>query len=319
MPKSECYVTVTYEAGKLTGTIKRNQGDAVALTTFDPLTVLPDLIDTVYYENISSYVQDNYFFKEDYLKHPFFSDGEYTDRINKGFPHPSHFVHFYNAVHQINDVLTSNKKITLSQLEVFKQFYNLKFTYKIEFLRENPMYQQHELVSKYGFIKNAPDSEFQWETLSYNDQFDISGMFKDNKGIPMRFTYTCHSLEDIIFSVWHYLIMFGYKYSKCQHCDKYVANLEFRKYCHRNSPYKGYTHLSCNIAVDHIEKNMKKRKNSRRSYLSNYYPLAVYDFLNEFDALISKEVPKNVNTFYKLEHITSKQYVKEKWHKKEYE
>ena len=296
MNKKEFHIIITNDKNGISGCLHgAHFGRSIFEVAFDPLTVLCDLLNTVDYEDQSPYVQENYHFKADYRNHPFFRDEEYQAAIDKGFPRPHGFTLFYNAVDELKVIFENNQNASLNRFEVYKQFYGLEFTNVIEFQRINPMYNKHEFCKKHNWLKNDPDSEYQYETLSYDKKSDNSHTMKavledaDNQDVPKRFTYVCHSLEDIIFSVWHYLILLRYKFNRCNHCGNHFATKTLKqKYCKRNSPYEAYQHLGCEQAVRNIAQKLKRRKNAiERHYREDIKFQLQFDPV-EFDVLCKK-------------------------------
>jgi len=304
-------VTITNESGAVCGQLQE-AGNSTNCYNFNPLTSLGDLLNIATYSGTSPYPQDNYSFTEDYLKHPFFFGREYTG--NPLFKKPYSFRHFFVAVNELKEIITNDSRFSMSQFEILKQFLSLGFTSKIEFREENPLY---ELGYKVNSLNSEVVEKYQYVSVSYTYSYDMDSMFGENSETPHKFTYTCYSVEDIIFSVLHYLTLLEYGFKRCDHCDNYFATKTFKvKYCNRYSPYKGRENLLCNEAVDRIMTHITKRRNSIKTSLYNYHGDAASDFLYEFTS--HAKAIKSVHNLKTLEHITSKDYVKQKWYKEEY-
>jgi hypothetical protein len=234
MGNYEYRVTILNENNMISGNLREvHESDRQA--DFNPLTVLGDLLDIVTYTGTSTNPQDNYYLNEDYRKHPFFLGREY--QVNPLFQKPSCFKHFFVAVNELKEIVTSNSHFSMSAFEILKQFLSLKFTYKIEFREINPLY---DLGYKENPINHKAVQEHQYIPLQYTYDYamDMDAVLDNNSGTPHKFTYTCYAIEDIIFSVLHYLVLFKYKFRECEHCGNYFAVKEFKeKYCPRKSPY----------------------------------------------------------------------------------
>lgn len=84
---------------------------------------------------------------------------------------------------------------------------------------------------------------------------------------PMKkgssYTSNCNSLECVVLSVLHYLILSGYKFTRCKHCGRIYATQSLKiVYCKRNSTFPGYERYSCKDAVKHINDMLEKRRKS---------------------------------------------------------
>jgi len=229
MGNNEYLVTISNADNMIRGNLQAvNNGDRQA--DFNPLTVLGDLLDIIAHTGTSLHPQDNYSFNEDYIKHPFFLGLKY--KSNPLFQTP-----FFVAVNELKEIVTSNNHFSMSQFEILKQFLSLRFTYKIEFREINPLY---DLEYKENPFNHNAVQEHQYISLKYNYDYamDMDAILDYNSGTPYQFTYTCYAIEDIIFSVLHYLVLFKYKFRKCEHCGNYFAVKKFKeKYCPRKSAY----------------------------------------------------------------------------------
>jgi hypothetical protein len=269
MGNYEYLVTISNEDNMIRGNLQKvDGGDQQA--DFIPLTVLGDLLKIVTYTGTSPHPQDNYSLNEDYNNHPFFLGLKYKG--NPLFQEPFGLKHFFIAVNELNEIITNDKHISMSEFEILKQFLSLKFTYEIEFGKINPLYElgcrenpiNHEIVQKYQYLP-----------LQYTYDYDMNLMFGDNNESVHKFTYTCYKAEDIMFSVLHYLVLLKYKFRKCEHCGNYFATKTFKeKYCTRKSPYtyipskssnpsdKNPKNYECDAAVDLIKNRIRSTRKS---------------------------------------------------------
>lgn len=278
-------VIISNQSEKVGGVLQKMTGNdaVVEQRDFDPTTVLCDLLDCFVYQEVSSYPQDNYSFRKDHWKHPFFLGRKFSGDTK--FKPPLCYRSFFVAIHQLEQSIENNRNLSMSEFEILKQFLNLEFSYSIEFREENPMYQRYDLPLPAN-IKNDYESEFQYVPLQYSYDYDMRSMFEDNNDTPHRFLYSCNKVEDVIFSVLHYLLLFRYKfYLKCNHCGRYfAARTHKQKYCFRGSPYQNFEHLDCEQAVRNIKQKLARRKKSIYTKLSNYADnQSFYDFLDQYD------------------------------------
>ncbi len=278
MHSDDFRVIITDEDSKICGTLQELNNGNVTKQEFDPLTVLGDLLNVATYnDNLSPYPQDNYSFKQDYMEHPFFLGRAF--RGDTRFQEPLCFRPFFISLNTLKEIVHNDKRLSMSEFEVLKQFLSLGFTFKIEFQEINPLYELG-----YEVLNGKKVYEHQYSSSNYDYNFEMKRMFTENSGTTHRFTYSCSSIVDVTFSVLHYLILFDYKFAKCDHCGNYFATKTLKqKYCKRKSPYKGHEGQECEGAVKNILQDFKRRKNKIYTRLSNYSEdREVSIFLNDY-------------------------------------
>lgn len=290
MEENKYHVIISNETGKIAGSIEDIAlGDSHEKLTFDPTTVLCDLLD-----------------RQCYHKHPFHphSDGE-SDWFN-------------NILDELERLCREQRNLSLSQFEVFKQIIDTTFTYKIEIREDNPGYGLNVPDELYDEVQ--PDSKYRYFVLGENNHFTMEELLNYYEDYDLQYNYSCHSLEDVICSVWHYLILHEYKFSCCNHCGRYFATQTLKKqYCDRKSPYPKFQQHNCEQAVRNIKQKLARRKKSAYTYLNNEYSGAVNQFLNEYarlkDAVDERSSVENLKA---LEAFCSKERVRENWYKDEF-
>lgn len=266
MHKDDLCVIITDEDGKICGALQElNNGHVTKQKEFDPLTVLGDLINVATCDDtLSPYPQDTYSFKQDYMEHPFFLGRAF--RGDTQLQESLRFVPFFIALDTLKKIIVNGKRLSMSGFEVLKQFLRLKFTFSIEFQEISEGYKLG-----YKILNGKKVSEYQYSSVNYDYNFDMKRMFAENSGTTYRFIYSCSSIVDVTFSVLHYLMLFEYKFAKCEHCGNYFATKTLKqKYCKRKSPYKGYEGQECEGAVKNILQDFKRRKNRIYTRLNNY-------------------------------------------------
>jgi hypothetical protein len=316
MKESVYRVTITNEDGKIRSTLQElNNLRMVRQKEFDLLTVLGDLLNVVTCDGSSPYPQDNYSFKPDYMNHPFFLDKAF--RGKQLFQEPLCFRSFFFALNQLNEIITKNKRLSASEFEVLKQFLSLTFTFKIELREINPLYKLDYRVNPINQEKVFP---YQYVPLSYNYDFSMEKIFVENRDTANRFIYSCSSMEDVIFSVLHYLVLFKYKFGKCNHCSNYFATQTLKqKYCNRKSPYKEYEHVDCEQAVRNIKQKCVRRMGHVCSNLNEFYEQDVSIIFNNVYEVYKKAVDEcsSVKNLFMLDQFLSTDNVKKNWYKEE--
>lgn len=215
--------------------------------------------------------------------------GTLIDRIN-----PNEDVDYFPTICDLRAKIEQEAISSLDELERLRSF--CKLTFRHTFVAKNKIGSICPI--QLGFSKIEP-------------------LFLQDTEIEHYCIYECFSMRDGVFSLLHYLFLNGYKLKKCEHCGKYFPTKTLkRKYCSRNSPYRKHEDTSCGEAVDHIIKTIKKRRKNILKYMRKYFPKAIPEFTNELDAAL--KTPKNVAQLDELEHLTSREYVKEHWYKEKY-
>jgi len=319
MAESKYRIIITNENGVIAGRFERFVSEASCFNIdFDPATILCDLPETVDYERHSDNESENYFLNANYSEHPFFAIGLPEDILYSRSQSQLHFSWFYDFIVELKELCEQSRNISLSQFEVFKQYFDVRFTYKIEFQEVNPFYNEYEMDAMNGGL--YPECEFIYRGLEENRDFTMTEMLDFHGGTPFRHNYSCHSLADIICAVWHYLILHEYKFRKCNHCGKYFATRTLKKqYCDRKSPYPAFEQHNCEQAVRNIKQKLARRKKSAYTYLSNYYSGGVDLFLDKC-AVLKDAVDRcsSAENLRALEAFLNKESVREEWYKVEY-
>jgi len=320
MKNKEYLVTISNKKTKIDGYFCGTNFDGTDFKIwFNPLTVLGDLLDTaIVYDEVSEFIVENYSFKKGYQKHPFFKDKDCQREIEtyrnwqktkEYIPvgAPFFYMHgilcsFLVAVGKLDEIFKSERKenISLNELEMIRSFNEeLKFTFKL---------QRRTTASEYVDIFFGTHTTMEI----------IQNVLNDKNG-HIRVAYTCYSLEDILFAVWHYLVLQGYiKFNQCHHCERYFATTTLKqKYCNRKSPYKDCKKQTCDKAVDKMKLKLTRRANGVYSHLLDFYHEEVYnEFKSEYKKLKAKRW--NVENLKELERFLDKNVVKERWYKPEY-
>ena len=90
----------------------------------------------------------------------------------------------------------------------------------------------------------------------FNASFGVTG----SKGFTV---YTCANIQQVVFSILHFLILNGYKFANCRHCGRLYATQTLKNiYCSRTSPYPGYERYYGKDAVKRINDALEKRRDT---------------------------------------------------------
>ncbi len=88
--------------------------------------------------------------------------------------------------------------------------------------------------------------------------------------------YTCANIQQVVFSILHFLILNGYKFANCRHCGRLYATKTLKKeYCNRKSTFKGYEEYSCGEARKQIVDTLKARRIALRTSIKRRW--GIYD------------------------------------------
>ena len=144
MSDNKYQVIITIEHGIATGQLTYFEADKPgAEIGFDPTTVLCDLLDTVDYEKRYDNEIENYFINAAYYRHPFSAVKVHEDLLESRFHSHALFTWFYNFIIELKELCEENRNVSLSQFEVFKQFFDAHPTYRMEFQEDNPYYGEY--------------------------------------------------------------------------------------------------------------------------------------------------------------------------------
>jgi len=247
--------------GKLSGEVKNTVDNKVF--KFDPLTSLCDLLDPSVFDESKGRLPKTH------IDHPFFTGREYEGE--DVFMKEYRFSTMLYALSSLKSIITEKKRFLFSELEIAKQVFDLTFSCKIEFEERNILYDWGYTINP---INGEKVHEFHYLPIEYTFDFDWDKLFEEYEDNAHLFSYTCYNVQDIIFSVLHYLILQKYKFIQCGHCGKYfAAKSEKTIYCKRKSPYKGYgrfsgfENLECEQAVRNIRQEIRRDKKRIDDYI----------------------------------------------------
>lgn len=103
--------------------------------------------------------------------------------------------------------------------------------------------------------------------------------------------YNCSNLQQVAFSILHFLILSGFKFASCKHCGRLYATKTLKKeYCNRKSTFEGYEEYSCGEARKKIVDTLNKRRNALGKSLKRRWGL--YDC--PVDEAIKREIGRGV-------------------------
>jgi len=322
--KNMYYLTITNEHEKLSGYLSNTSFDDNS-NCFNPLTVLGELANTVFaYKEIGEWTHENYFFKETYKMHPFFKfqsicrniDTFIRERMNNEvyqFGHPlagtmASINSFIVAFDRLHECFLLQNSLSMSDFELIKAMNQFKFTFEVE---------RGEKIQRASKNRSAT---YEYIPVYYGTHITPTSWqeYQNENKEPVRFVYTCYSLEEVLFAVWHYLIFHGYiKFNQCHHCNTYFATKSLKTiYCTNMSPYEGYTHLNCEQAVRNIKQKLaRRRKVIYRNLENDYHDDILTGFINQCDdfnsAITDRSSIENLKAY---EHFLDKETVKNTWY-----
>ena len=338
-------------------------------TRFDPLTVLCDLKTIVMtnedvkrwavnketgevYETMISYNR----FRDTYKNHPLFQSLSLQRRIEKyrQFDNQSAYrkeknedgeesydikVEFNTLFILADEIMecfsAGGTNVSLKDFDIFKTIADLKYTYTIDYLTENPWFTEREAILEaideasevFPDIANKVDMETEHifssaSCISITAVRDIhKEYYKKNK--PMRYTYECESIREVIHCIWHYLISHKYdKFKGCEHCGKLFAiNHMSTTFCTRLSPfYFRDGRKPCGHAVRLIKRRSAKRYDYIKGYLEDFYePKALKLFEEKYlEKYKIVDANSSIENLLAYEQFLSKENVRQNWYLPEY-
>lgn len=121
-----------------------------------------------------------------------------------------------------------------------------------------------EKPERFIYVQNCLEEYFSSGDYTVQRISQLMGKHKapfgetEKKGVTV---YHCSDLPQVAFSILHFLILDGYKFSNCKHCGRLYATKTLKTvYCNRKSLYSGYEQYSCKDAVKHINDTLEKRR-----------------------------------------------------------
>lgn len=279
-------------------------------------------------------VSDQYTFKTGYEKHPFFQDEcyqrgaiiyEQNRKQNKICDPNDSFDkivtdihHLLFALYEFHQLLKRDKKvnISMSQFDLMKSLNLIQFSYRIESRYENPYkrdvgssYKKFKAWGKLHILEEkgfnmTDDYRYLENDFAYGVDMDVVQDILNDEKHPSRFAYTCHTLTEVFFAIWHYLIFHNYtKFNQCKHCGRYFATSNLRqKYCENMSPYQNFTHLDCEQAVRNI---LQKCSRKKKKIYDKLYRYGSDETLDQFFSVYEKqrEIVKHHASVQNLESL----------------
>lgn len=129
--------------------------------------------------------------------------------------------------------------------------------------RKNPANSMRKLAgifNQYGVsvnsVSNMRDEDGNTAVVSYNTAVCNLSQLKNN---DYWYTYTCHSVSQIVASIWQYYFDQGYHMGKCEYCGKLFARrTKKERLCSRTQPFinlfseKEGEEQTCKRAVKYI-------------------------------------------------------------------
>lgn len=154
------------------------------------------------------------------------------------------------------------KNATLESFDEYRSRYGIGLEYK-----------KGESLSRYDGIDLSDGITYKevfWK-IAYQEVFhkDFDKWRKTDKAFidqagfnPNTFRYySCRTMIDFVFSMVHYCIYNNLVITHCAHCGKlFITNSLKVKYCHRKSPFPGYTDYCCGDAVKALKDKLEKKR-----------------------------------------------------------
>ncbi len=300
------------------------KGVLTGLTTnycFDPRIVLCELR---YDKDVNLLLQDSNFEFDDFdYKMEFAFDANEPFVIYKR----DKYVAVVNTIIRlIRDSEKNGSEIDFRIIETLRSYFDLQFKFtpsvqipnifkipKITY-SENPREDFNSIFETKEYIKRIPSNHqtkelsFDFYHTSYEKaiSYDVTAFH--------NYFYQCYSQADIIFAIFHFLVLCKYKFKKCEHCGKYFATQTLKQiYCYRNSPYPKYEHLECCDAVKDIKQSLRRTRRKIEKNLYNNQPLKNDNFITKSAELLdtAKKHPTIENISKAFDYINT-----DKWYKR---
>lgn len=196
---------------------------------------------------------------------------------------------YLKFVYNLDKMLQYNECTTLENLEQIQKDNHLNLDYNISVETENVAY---ELLQK----KHRHATEKIYKPLEYkfgktNNELKPKEYMKQSH----QFTYHCHTMADVIFSILHFIVLHKYEFKTCALCQKKYAQIPNHgqgKYCPRKSPLslnsyfdnnmnQKFIDLDCQESMKKFHEIMRNMKKNKLTYIKKDEQR--FPFENEFD------------------------------------
>lgn len=300
--KPKYQITITNENQTILGKLQKitNKPIIEEPISFSPLSILGDLCDSRKKIIING--------RASYILSTDFDLYEIGDKYEYGFGIPMYIFHDYRYAilkRTIEQHITGRVKIEKKHMDILRQMFDLHYSYASSFKQT---WSLHNLLPQ-----KIPEYTYQ------RFEFNISNLAEELStcdAYEHRYVYTCYSVRDVIFSIFHYLIIHDYKFSQCEHCERYYATLNLKqRYCKRTSPISDFSHLECEQAVRNMKQKLSRRKKSVYSNLERNHPQKMHEFDIEYNKYKQKvDMRSSVNNLQALETFLAKENISNNWY-----
>lgn len=145
------------------------------------------------------------------------------------------------------------KKATLEDFDEYRSRNGISLEYKKG--ESSARYENVDIVEKLASFERFSKELDQWRIFDK----DIIDQAEFNPHV-FRY-YSCRTMIDFVFSMVHYCIYNNLVITHCAHCGKLFITKSLKvKYCHRKSPFPGYTDYCCGDAVKALKDKLEKKR-----------------------------------------------------------
>lgn len=195
---------------------------------------------------------------------------------------------YLKFVSNLDKIMRNNQCRTLEELKKIQKQYKLNLDYNI-LVEENDI--SFDLLQR----KKRNVTKMTYKSLEYkfgetNEELEKSTYLNKNH----EFSYDCHTMADVIFSILHFIVIHKYEFKSCALYQKRyvkIPNHGQGKYCPRKSPLglnpyfdtnmeKKFIDLDCQESMKKFHEIIRNMKKNKLTYC--YEDEQKYRFENEF-------------------------------------
>lgn len=247
--KSQKYtIEITNVNGNLEGMLLVNNSKNETVC-FSPINILGNIYSSIYNDDIVNSVVNNdqknmVGNKEQIMK--IYNSFETAFNISAPDTDVSGAVQYYRVVSNLLLFFNFRNAVTLPDMYNISEYFCLNFKWKAYVINNI----------------NACNGN-QWHTddlteFDINDYEQVKNKLNSN---PHLCVFLCNSKADVVYSILQYLLLSGYYFKPCLHCQKFYASKTLDSgFCSRRSPLKGFENYECEEAVKQIKKHLQARK-----------------------------------------------------------
>lgn len=222
---------------------------ADVVVPFSPINILGDIFSSVFSENLVDTV----------VNFNMYNDFNYQERmrnIYRGFdvafgienydPCFLGLEQYYQVLSNLLVFMCFQNSVNLHDFNCIYLFFGSRYKWKAFLIDDIEQYRKDKWQTEN--LKELDPDEYNELKYTLNKKTHIC-------------VFSCDTKADVIFSILQYLLLSGYCFKQCLHCQKFYAfNAPDNGFCKRKSPFTGFEKYECEDAVKQIKSRLQEKK-----------------------------------------------------------